>query len=296
MIRILFIGCVEGSYKLLNNLLEAGKNIVGIITKEKSDFNSDFVDLAPLAHKYNIPCLYVKNINDESNFNFVKSISPDICYCFGWSQLLKEEFINLFNLGVVGFHPAALPHNRGRHPIIWALALGLKETASTFFMINAGADEGAIISQEKIQITYEDDARTLYDKVLNTAMKQEIKFTNAFEKGEVNFIPQNSSEGNSWRKRSKADGQIDWRMSSRAIYNLVRSLTKPYVGAHFVFQEKDYKVWKVQELKFEGLENIEAGKILSLNNDGSIDVKVYDGVIRLIDFEKIQIKKGEYLL
>jgi len=36
-------------------------------------------------------------------------------------------------LGVVGFHPAALPANRGRHPLIWALFLGLKKTASTFF-------------------------------------------------------------------------------------------------------------------------------------------------------------------
>ncbi|MFQ8877714.1 MAG: hypothetical protein ACLR7N_03875 [Roseburia hominis] len=42
--------------------------------------------------------------------------------------------------------------------------------------------------------------------------------------------------GNVWRKRGKRDGEIDWRMSSRAIYNLVRALTKPYVGAHFVYR------------------------------------------------------------
>lgn len=35
-------------------------------------------------------------------------------------------------------------------------------------------------------------------------------------------------------RRGVLDGQIDWRMSSRAIYNLVRALTRPYPGAHFL--------------------------------------------------------------
>ena len=31
-------------------------------------------------------------------------------------------------MGVVGFHPALLPNNRGRHPLIWAKALGLDKS------------------------------------------------------------------------------------------------------------------------------------------------------------------------
>ena len=294
--RILFIGCVESSYKLLSGLAEAGKNVVGVITKRTSEFNADYMDLTPICEQYMIPCLYVQNVNDESAVEFARSLSPELCYCFGWSQLLKQELLGLFPLGVVGFHPAALPHNRGRHPIIWALALGLDETASTFFAMNSGADEGTIISQKKVEITYEDDARSLYDKVMAIAVKQELEFTEAFENGTVRMIPQDLNEGNSWRKRSKSDGQIDWRMTSRAIYNLVRSITKPYVGAHFVCNGEDYKVWKVQEINGEGFNNIEPGKVLEVNSDGTMDVKVYDGVIRLVDFDKPQINKGDYLL
>lgn len=294
--KILFIGCVKSSYMLLLKLINENKNVVGVLTKENSTFNADFIDLSSLCKKNNIPYHYVKNINDSDSLEFIDSLSPEICYCFGWSQLLKEELINVFPKGVVGFHPAALPANRGRHPLIWALALGLEETASTFFMINAGADEGAIVSQKKVKITYEDDANTLYNKVLNVAVEQEIEFTESFENNTVALIPQNPEEGNSWRKRGKADGRIDWRMSSRSIYNLVRSLTKPYVGAHFVYDERDYKVWKVKELKIDGLTNIEPGKVLAVNNDGTIDVKVADGAVRLIDFEKLQIAGGDYIL
>ncbi len=37
-------------------------------------------------------------------------------------------------MGVIGCHDTMLPQNRGRHPIIWALALGLKETGQTFLL------------------------------------------------------------------------------------------------------------------------------------------------------------------
>ena len=294
--RILFIGCVDSSQALLSELINKKKNVVGVITKENSSFNADFADLTPLCDENNIPCRYVKNVNDIDSLEFISSVTPDICYCFGWSQLLKEDLINVFPKGVVGFHPAALPNNRGRHPLIWALALGLEETASSFFMINVGADTGAVISQRKVKIDYSDDAASLYKKVLDVAVEQEIEFTDAFENGNVKLIPQNPNEGNSWRKRDKADGQIDWRMSSRSIYNLVRSLTKPYVGAHFVYKEQDYKVWKVEELQFDGIANIEPGKVVSINDDMTIDVKVGDGVIRLTDFDRPEISEGDYVI
>ena len=35
-------------------------------------------------------------------------------------------------------------------------------------------------------------------------------------------------------------------MTSQAIYNLVRALTKPYVGAHINYKEKEIIVWKVE--------------------------------------------------
>lgn len=72
-------------------------------------------------------------------------------------------------MGVIGFHPAALPNNRGRHPIIWALALGLNETASTFFKMDEGADTGDIVSQVKIPICESDYAADLYENIMCAA-------------------------------------------------------------------------------------------------------------------------------
>ena len=293
--KILFIGTVEFSYKALSTLIENKFEIVGILSKKESNFNSDYYDLTPLAEDNNIPILYRTKDNKDEIISFIKSLNPDIIYCFGWSHILTKNILSIPRYGVIGFHPAELPNNRGRHPIIWALFLGLKQTASTFFIMDEGADTGDIISQEKIKII-DDNAYTLYNKIISVALKQIVTFTIELETKDVflNKIKQDKTQGNSWRKRTKMDGKIDFRMTSNAILNLVNALSSPYVGAHVEFQNQDVKIWKVRDEK-SNISNFEPGKVLEIiGND--IIVKTYDGSIRILDHEfKITPTKGEYL-
>lgn len=293
--KILFIGTVEFSYKALSALIENKFDIVGVLTKSESNFNSDYCDLTPLAKANNIPVFYRTNHNQDEIISFINSKNPDIIYCFGWSHILPKIILSIPKHGVIGFHPAELPNNRGRHPIIWALFLGLKQTASTFFIMDEGADTGDIISQEKINI-YEDNAFSLYNKIINVALKQIVSFTLELETKRAFLfkIKQDKKEGNSWRKRTKNDGKIDFRMTSRAILNLVNALSRPYIGAHLEFQEKEVKVWEVKEEKTNKL-NHEPGKVLEVDGSDLI-VKTYDGSIRIIDHEFNHLPlKGQYL-
>ncbi len=248
--KILFIGTVEFSYKALKKLIELNAEIVGICTKKKSDFNSDFKDLTPLCKKADIPFKYIDDINSNENIAWIRSLSPDIIFCFGWSNLIKKDLLGLPKMGVVGYHPALLPKNRGRHPLIWTLALGLNVSGSTFFFMTEGIDDGDILSQEKVEILYEDDAKSLYDKVSNIALRQIEDFLPKLQNNSFKTIKQNNGLANVWRKRGKVDGKIDFRMTSRAIYNLVRALTKPYVGAHVKYNGQDVSIWKVEEVEF----------------------------------------------
>lgn len=293
--KIIFIGCVISSEIFLKRLLLEKKNVVGVITKEESYFNSDFVDLGKVCEESEIDYIYTKNINDEDVKKYIKEKMPDLILCLGWSQLLDEEILDIPRIGCIGFHPAELPCNRGRHPLIWALVLGLNETASTLFFLDKYADKGDIISQKKIKIDYEDDAMSLYKKVMDCAKEQLIDVLNKIERKELQIIPQSVEQGNCWRKRGKEDGKIDWRMSSRGIYNLVRALTKPYVGAHFVYKDTEYKVWKVTEILDKRYENIEPGKVIKSLEDGTVLVKTGDNLIKIIEYDKVVLKDGDYL-
>jgi methionyl-tRNA formyltransferase len=295
--KILFIGCVESSATLFETLLIHRKIICGVVTKKTSSFNADFVDLSDLCIQHRIPYIYFTQNNKEDVDSFIQDCSPDLIYCFGWSHLLSEDTLAIPKIAAIGFHPAAIPRNKGRHPIIWALVLGLEETASTFFYIEKGVDDGDILSQENIAISKEDTARTLYDKIITIAKKQVVKFTENFERGYVVRKKQDESVSNTWRKRSYSDGCIDFRMGSQTIYNLVRALTKPYDGAHFLYKEKEYKVWstKVISHSFQAYANIEFGKIIEVYSPTSFLIKTGCGLLKILDSDEINIQAGDYL-
>ena len=292
--KIFFIGTVEFSKKMLLKLITIDAQIVGVCTKEISSFNSDFVDLTPICKSNKIPYRFVIDINSQPNVEWIKSLTPDVIFCFGWSNLIKQEILNLAPMGVIGFHPANLPQDRGRHPIIWSLALGLEKSASTFFFMDEGADTGDILSQKQFKILENDNAKTLYNKVIDIALLQIEKFIPQLENKTYKRVKQNHKLSNIWRKRGKADGRIDFRMSSKAIYNLVRALTKPYVGAHIEYKDKHVSIWETRILE-NTQKNIESGKILS-SNKTSIIVKTYDGAIEILNHEFIKPPKvGQYL-
>lgn len=292
--RVLFVGCVLLSREILEELLVSDAEIVGVCTRRSSPFNSDHADLGEICSENSIQCRYVDDINDPAIVDWIRKTSPDVIFCFGWSSLLKSEVLAIPPLGVIGFHPADLPANRGRHPIIWSLVLGLKTTAATFFFMDEGADSGDILSKVLIPIRDEDDASTLYKQIVRCARDQVREFVPRLASGDYSRSPQDHTMANYWRKRNARDGVIDWRMSAASIHNLVRGLTRPYVGAHFVHEGDEIKVWK-SRVDGDAPPNMEPGRILTVEEKGII-VKCGEQAIRLLEIEPhVQLVQGAYL-
>lgn len=292
--RIVFIGAVEFSYRALEKLIALDADIVGVFTQTDQGINADFRDLGEICRRYDIPLRRGENVNTDSAIDWIKTRSPDVIFCFGWSRLLNRELLEVPPKGVVGFHPSALPNNRGRHPLIWALVLGLSETKTSFFFMDELADTGDLISQRTITIAADDDASILYNKVIKTAIEQLEELLPLLKTGKVLRLKQEPGQGNIWRKRSTLDGRIDWRMSATAIYNLVRGLARPYVGAHFLLNGEIIKVWKCEVVSC-ALLNIEPGKIIEVDDTRQV-VKCGDGALMLLETDPpIEVKLGDYL-
>ncbi|MEM9293656.1 MAG: formyltransferase family protein [Acidobacteriota bacterium] len=282
-LRVAYMGCVEFSHAVLERVLQLPEaEVVGVVTRAASRFNADFRSLEDLAAKADCPCLIAKKNDQEAIADFLRQVQCDVLYCFGWSYLLRSEVLSIPPLGVVGYHPAALPANRGRHPLIWALVLGLPETACTFFFMDEGADTGAILSQQSVPIGPDDDAAALYSRLVATAREQVTTFTAELAAGTQQPITQ-PAEGNFWRKRGPADGAIDWRMPARGIHNLVRALARPYVGAHCSYGEGEAKVWKSAVFEGEVPLNLEPGRVLAVEPGGELLIRCGEGAVRLLE-------------
>lgn len=292
--RIVFIGCVSFSLRALNHISEIGGNISGVCTLQNSKFNADHADLSEFCNAHEIPWMETPDINAQEVLDQIREWNPDIIFCFGWSRLLKRDLLAIPPKGVLGFHPAALPENRGRHPIIWALVLGLTETASTFFFMDERADGGDILSQRKVTITPDDNATSLYDRICKIALVQISDFFPLLISGSYKRIQQDEAKANVWRKRGRADGLIDWRMSAYSIHNLVRGLTHPYVGASFEFKGTEYKVWKTTAIS-GAQSNDEPGKIIAFSGISPIVRCGHDRIILNEIEPHISLEVGEYL-
>jgi methionyl-tRNA formyltransferase len=159
--------------------------------------------------------------------------------------------------------------------------------------MNEGADTGDILEQSEFDISIEDDINSIYDKMTKVALNQIEIFFPKLVNGTYNRIKQ-IDEGNAWRKRNKIDGQIDFRMTTESILNLVRGITKPFPGAHCILDGIEYKIWKC-EPGFFNLNNIEPGKVLSISNN-KIEIKTGNSSIYLTEHELPNLTKGEYLI
>ena len=297
--RIGFVGCVESSQVALKALVASGMSdyeVVGVITKKKSLFNNDFVDLSHFCDEQSIPYFHYNRHSDDAVERFMRDLKPDVIFCIGWSHLLRTNFLKIANHGVIGFHPAKLPSNRGRHPIIWALVLGLKETASTFFKMEEGADTGPVVSQVDIEIRPNFSARRLYDEILKAVSFQVPRIAGDLVDGSLKYAIQDNSQSNAWRKRTSRDGIIDFRMAAEDIHNLVLALSEPYPGAAVNFRDEQYLVWKSALCFEEYPRNFEPGRVLGVEKD--VILLKAAGMSAVYLWQKglsEQITEGEYL-
>jgi len=262
--------------------------------REASKFNSDYYDLGEVVKEFGKDVFYFKRIQDEAAY--IMNKRPDIIFVLGLSQIIPKEILNIPSMGCIGSHPALLPKNRGRHPIVWAIANGMKESGITLFWLDEGIDSGDIWKQESFEISDEDDAATVYRKIKELTAKMLNEGISELEAGIVKRIVQDHSKATYWRIRTKRDGEIDWRMSSKRIFDLVRALTRPYVGVHCFYRDREIKIWKTEVLNNnKGLDNLEPGKVIAAD-DLSLTVKTGDGLIKIIEHEFDPMPTvGEYL-
>ena len=287
--KIVLVGAVDFSLHCLEKIVQAEGDVVGVVTLSPADGagHSDYADLSGTANRLNIPLLCLRNVNAEESLEAIRSLQPDVIFVLGWSRLVGRDFLAIPPKGCVGVHPALLPKNRGRHPLIWALVEGLDESGLTFFYLDEGADSGDILWQQTFPITLEDSASTLYEKIKSLASKAIPEFLPQLAANNAPRTPQDHTRATYWRKRGEDDGEIDWSASSLQCHNLIRALTHPYPGAHTFLDGHKAVVWKSRlpkKTSASSWAHLPPGVIVDGDGDALL-VRTGDGHLEIMDCE-----------
>lgn len=283
--RHVLIGAVDSTLIALESMLEAGypPDAVFTVVPEISHRNSTYIDLGPICAKKGLPLFRFRSVNASAVLERLSEMRPDIIWVIGLSQLVRTPLLQLPTVGVIGFHPSALPENRGRAVIPWTIIQGKKETGSSLFWIDEGMDTGPILSQRLIPISKNETARILQDKHLAALKDMMLDLLPRLAGGERPSQPQEHSKATWCARRTPEDGLIDWSKPAHDIWTLVRATGRPYPGAFTYFGKEPLTIWSADLIEVHpGLYWGFPGQIMDFRN-GHPAVLCGDGHLLLLE-------------
>lgn len=215
----------------------------------------------------------------------IKEYDIDICLVLGWHDLIPEELLKL-DVKWIGRHLSLLPKRRGRAPVSWALIEGLDRTGVSLFYLSNGIDNGDIIDQGEVEITSDDTARGLHNKLNNATIDLINKHIPLWDEGTFERYDNPDELATYTHPRRPDMGLIDWTKDQETIYNFIRAQSHPYPGA-FTYHKMDKLIcWSA--LDKEGFVKGKPGEVLKMLEDDVMEVCTGDGKPLLVHFEKVQ--------
>lgn len=277
----LFLGSRRG-YAVLKKLIEIQANVIGILCLVEDDHEEQYhPKVTTIAQEHSIPIFYSSAIKPGDYKNILAQIKPDIAFVIGWRFIINKEAYCIPKKGALILHDSLLPKYRGFAPMNWAIINGEKETGVSLFYIDEGVDCGPIVDQASTEISLNDTAKTVDERLIKLYETLIIRNLFKLESGQAQAIPQDETQASYTCKRTPEDGLINWRHSAAQIHNLVRGLSHPFPGAYTHFQGKKTYIWET-ELPLLQPNYIGAipGRVIK-KHDGMIEVLTGEGIIRI---------------
>ncbi len=293
--RTALVGAVESSAAALAAMVDSGHapHLVVALPAERKARHSDYADLVELSATHGLAAHPTTDINEPETIARLKELDPDIVFVLGWSQICGPEFLEIPAIGCIGFHPSALPQNRGRAVLPWTIIQGLEQTGASLFWLAEGMDDGDIVAQEKVGVDPDETARSLYDKHAAALQSMLRAVLPQLAGGDIPRHPQDHSQATYCAKRVPGDGRIDWDRPARELWTLIRATGAPYPGAFSYYDDRKVTVWAA-DLIGAAPHWASPGQIVAIGEEGSL-VHCGDGghlLLRNLEFADEDSGKG----
>lgn len=304
--KIIFMGTPDFAVAALAALVNAGCNIVAVVTATDKPAGRGQKMNESAVKKYavenNLPVLQPEKLKNPAFIEQLRSYDADLQLVVAF-RMLPEIVWNMPPKGTINLHGSLLPQYRGAAPINWAIMNGEKETGVTTFFLKHEIDTGDILFSQSVPIGINDTAGNLHDKLMSVGANLLVKTVKAVAEGDYKETPQEQfasgaaetpNELKHAPKIFKQDCQINWIQTAQTTYNMIRGLS-PYPTAFTIFQDKTLKVFEAELQNTEP--GIQAGGFLS---DGKTFLKFacIDGFINLVEVQlegKKRMKINEFL-
>jgi len=103
---------------------------------------------------------------DESMFNEIEAVQPDLIVCAGYMRLISERAVGRFKDRMINIHPSLLPKYPGLNTHSRVLAAGDREHGASIHCVIPALDAGPVIAQAKLPVLADDSSESLASRIL----------------------------------------------------------------------------------------------------------------------------------
>lgn len=284
IMRILFMGTPDFALFSLSALVEAGENVIGVVTQPDKPSGRGYALTPPpvkvYATEHGIPVYQPATLRGEDFAELLSSLDPDMIVVAAYGKILPQNVLEYPKYGCINIHGSLLPEYRGAAPMQRAIIDGKTETGVTTMWMDVGLDTGDMLLVERIEIGVNDNFETVHDNLGAAGARALLRTLEATRGGTLVRQKQDDALATYAAKIEKSDCILDFSKPAKEVHDRIRGLSPIPLS---YTRTPDGKMLKIiaSELSDVPTGNAQAGEVLSVDG-GKITVACGKGAISLL--------------
>jgi methionyl-tRNA formyltransferase len=270
-VRIVFLGSGRFAIPSLEALLEAGHDVVAVVTQPDREKGRGQQlappPVKPVAGGRGLRVLQPRRVREPEAVAALEELRPDLQVVVAYGQILPRRVIDIAPRGTVNVHASLLPRYRGAAPIQWAIARGETTTGVTTMLIDEGLDTGPILLAREAPIGPDETAAELEPRLAALGGQLLVETVAGLADGRLQPTPQDHAKATLAPLLKKEDGTLDWSLSAHEIACRVRGF-HPWPGCFTTIGGRVLKVLRAQACTVPEAPGEAPGTILEVGGAG----------------------------
>ena len=209
--KIVFFGTEDFSLHALTGLVEAGYNVVAVVTKPDSLRGRHQTLTAPAVKEYALsrgiavwqPTKLTAVTADIAELGDVAGV------LVSYGKIIPQTVIDLFQPGIINVHPSFLPLYRGPAPIEAAIIHGDEQLGISIMQLTAGMDEGPVYGYTEIDLDGTETQQSLLETVAREGTKTLLQLLPGILDGSITPLEQDDSKATYTKLLGKDDSLLN---------------------------------------------------------------------------------------
>lgn len=292
--KVVFFGTPEYAKNVLKSLIESRHEVVAVVSQpDKAVGRSNKIVFTPvkaLAMENNIPVFQFEKIRKD-DISDLLAIDADVYMTCAYGQILGENVLFAKKFGVINLHGSLLPKYRGASPVQCALLNNENVTGVSVLRSGIGMDDGEVMLKEKLEITEDENAITLFEKLSNLSADIAPRVLDLLESGDAKFESQIEEDATHCSMLKPEMGELDFSMGVDNIVGKIKGLAM-WPNAHITIDGVYFKLYNAKKYICDmDLSKYKDGEVVIASNKQGLILKCSDGFVEITELLPINSKK-----